>query len=137
MLERIKPRLAGEEGVAGMELLLVLAVVGLLLGLAVPGYLGLRGGSADGKTKDSLRAAMPAADAYYADRKTYAGLDSTDLIRIDPRVSVTVSVTSAKRRSYCLTESIGGSTWSVRGPNPMLVSDPSATKGWYEGDHCG
>jgi Tfp pilus assembly protein PilE len=137
MLQRIRLQLAGEEGLAVMELLLVAAVIGVALGLAVPGYLGLRGGSADEKTKASLRAAMPAADAYFADRKSYAGLDSTDLLRIDPRVSMTVSVTSAKRRSYCLTESLGGSTWSVRGPNPTLVSDSSATKGWYEGDRCG
>jgi Tfp pilus assembly protein PilE len=130
------PRLAGESGLAGIELLLVFAALGVVLGLAVPGYLGLRGGSADAKTKDSLRAAMPAADAYYADRKTYVGLDATDLLRIDPRVSVTVSVTSAKRRSYCLTENVDGKTWSVLGPNPTLVSDPSADKGWFEGDRC-
>ena len=64
------------------------------------------------------------------------GLDSTDLIRIDPRVSLTVAVTWAKKRSYCLTENVGGKTWSVRGPNPKLVSDTSETKGWFEGDTC-
>jgi hypothetical protein len=79
---------------------------------------------------------MPAADAYFADHKTYKGLDSTDLLRIDPRVSVTVSVTSAKKRSYCLTESIDGKTWSVKGPNPTIITDPSAGKGWFEGDRC-
>ena len=137
MLKQVRCRLDREDGFAGVELLVVVAVVGVLLGVAVPSYLGLRGGTADGDTKASLRAAMPAADAYFADRKTYSGLDSTDLLRIDPRVSLTVAVTSAKPRSYCLTESIGGVTWSVRGPNPQAVSDPSATKGWFEGDHCG
>lgn len=136
MCERVRLRLDNERGFAGVEMLVVVAIVGVVLGVAVPSYLGFRGGTADSDTKASLRAAMPAADAYFAERKTYAGLDSTDLLRIDPRVSLTVAVTAAKRGSYCLTESIGGVTWSVRGPNPKLVSDPSASTGWFEGDHC-
>ena len=136
MSERIRLRLAGDHGFAVLELLIVVSVLGLALAVGVPSYLGLRGGSADGKTKESLRAAMPAAEAYFADHRSYARLDSTDLLRIDPRISLTVSVTSAKRRTYCLTESIDGKTWSVKGPNPNAMTDPSATKGWFEGDSC-
>jgi type II secretory pathway pseudopilin PulG len=136
VLERIRKRLAGELGFAGLEMLIVVAVLGVVLGVAVPSYLGLRGGTADADTKASLRAAMPAADAYFQDHKTFAGLDSTDLLRIDPRVSVTVAVTAVSKRSYCLTESVNGKTWSVRGPNPKLVAHTSLTKGWFEGDRC-
>ena len=137
MSERIRLRLAGDQGFAVLEVLIIVTVLGVALAVGVPSFLGLRGGSADGKTKESLRAAMPAAEAYFADHhKRYTGLDSTDLIRIDPRVSLTVSVTSAKRRTYCLTESIDGSTWSVKGPNPDALTDPSATKGWFAGDDC-
>ncbi|MGH3078052.1 MAG: type IV pilin protein [Gaiellaceae bacterium] len=137
MLERIRQHLDHEDGFAGIEALIIVVVLGVTLAVAVPSFLGLRSGSADSATKSSLRAAMPAADAYFADHKTYAGLDSTDLIRIDPRVSLTVAVTSAKKRSYCLTESLNGKIWSVKGPNPELVSDTSATTGWFEGDTCG
>jgi Tfp pilus assembly protein PilE len=137
VLERMRHRLnGGEQGFAVIESFIVLAIVGTLAAVAVPSYLGLRSGSADNATKASLRAAMPAADAYFADHRTFAGLDSTDLIRIDPRVSLTVSVTLAKRRAYCLTENVNGKTWSVRGPNPKLIADTSATKGWFEGDSC-
>ena len=136
MVQRIRQHLGGEGGFAGIEILVVVGLLVVALAVAVPSFLGLRGSSADGKTKASLRAAMPAADAYYADHKTYRGLDSTDLIRIDPRVSLTVSVAWAKKRSYCLTENVGGKTWSVRGPNPKLVSDTSEAKGWFEGDTC-
>ena len=136
MFQRIRHHLGGEGGFAGLEALVVVGILGVALAVAVPSFLGFRSGSADGKTKASLRAAMPAADAYFADHRTYKGLDSTDLIRIDPRVSLTVAVTSAKKRSYCLTENVGGKTWSVRGPNPELVSDSSETKGGFEGDAC-
>jgi len=136
VVQRIRHDLHREGGFAGLEALVVVGLLIVALAVAVPSFLGLRSGSADGKTKASLRAAMPAADAYFVDHRTYRGLDSTDLIRIDPRVSLTVAVTSAKKRSYCLTESVGGSTWSVRGPNPKLVSDTSETTGWFEGDTC-
>ena len=137
MSERVRLRLAGDHGFAVLEVLIIVSVLGVALAVGVPSYLGLRGGSADGKTKESLRSAMPAAEAYFADHHgSYTGLDSTDLLRIDPRISVTVSVTSAKRRTYCLTESIDGKTWSVKGPNPKALTDPSATRGWFEGDRC-
>ena len=137
MLQRIRRGLHHEEGFAGIEALVVVGVLGVTLAVAVPSFLGFRSSSADGATKASLRAAMPAAEAYYADHhRSYRGLDSTDLLRIDPRVSLTVSVTWAKRKSYCLTENVNGKTWSVRGPNPKLISDTSATKGWYEADTC-
>lgn len=136
MLQRIRHDLRRESGFAGLEALIVAAVLGVALAVAVPSFLGFRSNSADGKTKASLRAAMPAADAYFADHQTYNGLDSTDLIRIDPRVSLTVAVTWARKRSYCLTDNVGGQTWSVRGPNPKLVSDTSETNGWFEGDTC-
>jgi Tfp pilus assembly protein PilE len=133
---RIRRRLGGEHGLVGIEMVIVVAVLGVVLGVAVPSYLGLRGGTADADTKASLRAAMPAADAYFQDRKTFVGLDSTDLLRIDPRVSVTVAVTAASKRSYCLTESVNGKVWSVRGPSSKLLPDSNATKGWFEGDRC-
>lgn len=136
VVQRIRQHLGGEGGLAGLEALVVVVLLGVALAVAVPSFLGFRSSSADGKTKASLRAAMPAADAYFADHRTYNGLDSTDLIRIDPRVSLTVAVTWAKKRSYCLTENVGGKTWSVRGPNPKLVSDTSETKGWFEADTC-
>lgn len=135
-MKPIRERLGEERGFAGIEMVIVVAVLGVVLGIAVPSYLGLRGGTADADTKASLRAAMPAADAYFKDHKTFVGLDSTDLLRIDPRVSVTVAVTGASKRSYCLTESVNGKVWSVRGPNPKLVTDPEATKGWFEGVRC-
>jgi type IV pilus assembly protein PilA len=136
VVQRIRQHLGGEGGFAGIEALVVVVLLGVALAVAVPSFLGFRSGSADGKTKASLRAAMPAADAYFSDHKSYNGLDSTDLIRIDPRVSLTVAVTWSKKRSYCLTENVGGKTWSVRGPNPKLVSDTSETKGWFQADTC-
>ena len=76
MSERFRLRLGGEKGFAVLEILIVVSVLGVALAVGVPSYLGLRGGSADGKT------------------------------------------------------------WSVKGPNPSAMTDPSATKGWFEGDHC-
>ena len=59
VVQRIRHHLHGEGGFAGIEALVVVVLLGVALAVAVPSFLGLRGNSADGKTKASLRAAMP------------------------------------------------------------------------------
>ena len=47
---------------------------------------------------------------------SYVGLDTVNLEVIDPRLSMTLVVSSAKRGRFCLTESVNGRTWSLAGP---------------------
>jgi type IV pilus assembly protein PilA len=120
MLERIRNRVGagGERGVTTIELLVVMFVIGILLAIAVPSYLGFRERAANSQTKSNLRYALPAAQAYFASKGTYAGLNSVTLDAVDPRVSQTLTVTSAGKASFCLTDTVSGRTWSVKGPNP-------------------
>jgi type IV pilus assembly protein PilA len=120
MLKRIQNRLDGnsEQGFTLIELLVVIIIIGILLAIAVPSYLGFRDRAANNAAKANLRAALPAAEAYYADNSTYAGMDATDLAAIDSGVSATLTVASAGAASYCLTDTVSGKTWSVAGPGP-------------------
>ena len=68
----------------------------------------------------NLRAALPAAEAYYADNGTYVGLDATALKWIDAAVSDTLIVASAGASSYCLTDTVDSQTWSLAGPGAAL-----------------
>jgi len=68
--------------------------------------------------KANLRAALPAAEAYYADNGTYVGMSAPALVAIDSGVSVSLTVASASAASYCLAETMSGVTWSVTGPGP-------------------
>ena len=78
MLKRIRTRLDGnsEQGFTLIELLVVIIIIGILLAIAVPSYLGFRDRAANNAAKANLRAALPSAEAYYADNGTYAGMDA-------------------------------------------------------------
>ncbi len=119
MLERMRHVLDArdERGVTVVELLVVIILVGIMLAVAVPSYLGFRERAATNTTKANLRAALPAATAYHADKGTYVGMNAITLVATDPRVSPTLTVASAKRSQFCLTDTVNGVTWSLAGPD--------------------
>ena len=120
MLKRIRQRLDGntEQGFTLIELLVVIIIIGILLAIAVPSYLGFRDRAANSAAKANLRAALPAAEAYFADNGTYVGMDAAALVAIDSGVSASLTIASAAASSYCLTDTVSGKTWSVAGPGP-------------------
>jgi type IV pilus assembly protein PilA len=120
MSKRIRSRLDGnsEQGFTVIELLVVIIIIGILLAIAVPSYLGFRDRAANNSAKANLRAALPSAETFYADNGTYAAMDATALVAIDSGVSPTLTVASAAAGSYCLTDTVSGKTWSVLGPGP-------------------
>jgi prepilin-type N-terminal cleavage/methylation domain-containing protein len=126
MIKRIRTRIDGssEQAFTSIELLVVIIIVGILVTIAVPAYLGFRDRTANNEAMASLRAALPAAEAYRSDEApaggagTYTGMTAEKLIAIDPGLSPTLTVVSASARTYCLTDSVSGRAWSVEGPRP-------------------
>lgn len=107
-----------EAGFTAIELLVVLIVIGILLAIAVPSYIGFRDRAANDEAKTNLREALPSAEAYLDDNGSYSGMNTAALLAIDSDLSPTLVVTSAEKGSYCLTDTVRGRTWSVAGPHP-------------------
>ena len=124
MFKRIRTRLDGntEQGFTLIELLVVIIIIGILLAIAVPSYLGFRDRAANNAMKANLRAALPSAEAYYADNGAYTGMTVAKLKAIDSGISNSLTVASVTATTYCLTDTVSGKTWSVSGPDPSSGS---------------
>jgi type IV pilus assembly protein PilA len=119
-----------EDGFTLIELLVVIVIIGVLLAIAVPSYIGFRDQAADTAGKANVRTAIPAAEAYYGKNGTYSGMDFAAMDAIDAGLSHNVHVAVlAGNTQYCL-DAAGknGVTWYYLGPGGSLTStSPSAS----------
>src|SRR5690242_21464588 len=62
-----------------IELLVVLIIIGVLLAIAIPSYLGFQKKAQQTAAASDVREAIPDATAYYSDNNTYTGMTAAGL----------------------------------------------------------
>jgi len=129
-MHKLWNRLQREEGFTLIELLVVIVIIGILLAIAVPSYLGFRGRAQDSAAQSDLRAAVPSAEAYYADNSKYDSMTEALLkTTYDSGLSSKVKVDAAKTvgNKYCLTaDSDSGKHYYFAGPGGSVKEGTAA-----------
>ena len=107
------------KGFTLLELIIVIAVIGLLATIAIPQFVDYRQRSFNEVAKAALRNAATAQEAYYLDTNTYTGqigdLTSRGYTTSD---GVILSIVAHSNSQYTMTagQASGKKTWTLTGP---------------------
>ena len=110
---RMRDRANGERGFTLIELMVVVMIIAILVGIAIPAFLGARKRAQDTAAKSNLRNALSSATAIFSDNQTYPADMSTKLAAEEPSltfVANTADSTTNKTISVKVGPSISGGT---------------------------
>jgi len=115
-----------------IELLVVLIIIGVLLAIAIPSYLGFQKKAQQTAAASDVREAIPDATAYYSDfnnytNMTFANLQSGYDSGLVQSVSGSAGILTVKggATKYCISGQDGTNYAHVVGPGGQVVSNES------------
>ena len=115
-----------EKGFTLIELMIVIAIIGILAAIAIPQFSAYRTRSYNASANADLRNLATAQEAYYVDKQTYAAnADMTLLVNeygaiTSKGVTMTINSSSATFYNMQSVHSSGDKTYFVRGPGDAV-----------------
>ena len=118
---RMRERENGERGFTLIELMVVVMIIAILVGIAIPAFLGARKRAQDTASKSNLRNALSSATAIFSDDQTYPATAAMQTALTAEEPSLTFVVNTADSTSAKVISVETGISVALGTSNDMVV----------------
>ena len=102
----------------------MLVIIGILLAIAVPSYLGFKDRANQTAANSNVRSALPSVETFYSNNTTYVGMTTAGLKLIDAGLSPSIAIGTTPALSataYCIYATVSGKSAKFTGPGGSVV----------------